>query len=148
MNFKTIYNYTSPKGIVNKSASMTQAQFQDECDINKIMDRYMRTGCLSDPLSQMKPGTYGDFSELGDYMENMNKVIEAREMFDALPAKVRERFGNNPGAMIDFVMDPNNQEEAVKLGLLEVISTGENNLDVTSETEASSTTEDGSHVST
>ena len=148
MNFKTIYNYTSPKGIVNKAASMTQAQFQDECDINKIMDRYMRTGCLSDPLSQMKPGTYGDFSDLGDYMENMNKVIEAREMFDALPAKVRERFGNNPGAMIDFVMDPNNQEEAVKLGLLEVVSTGENNLDVNSGTESSSTTEDGSHVST
>lgn len=149
MNFKTIYNYKSPKGIVNKSASMTQAQFQDECDINKIMDRYMRTGCLSDPLSQMRPGTYGDFSNLGDYMENMNKVIEAREMFDALPAKVRERFGNNPGAMIDFVMDPNNQEEAVKLGLLEVISTDENNLGVNSvTTESSSSTEDGSHAST
>ena len=148
MNFKTIYNYKSPKGIVNQSASMTQAQFQDECDINKIMDRYMRTGCLSDPLSMRKPGTYGDFSELGDYMENMNKVIEAREMFDALPAKVRERFGNNPGAMIDFVMDPANQKEAIDLGLLEVISTGESNVNVNSGTESSSTTEDGNHVST
>lgn len=154
MKFKTIYNYKSPKGIVNKSASMTQAQFQDECDINKIMDRYMRTGCLSDPLSRMRPGTYGDFTEMGDYMENMNKIIQAREMFDALPAKVRERFGNNPGAMIDFVMDPANQKEAIDLGLLEVIKNDEaelhiiNKKNVNSGTESSSTTEDGNHVST
>ena len=149
MKFKTIYNYKSPKGIVNKSASMTQAQFQDECDINKIMDRYMRTGCLSDPLNRMRPGTYGDFTEMGDYMENMNKIIQAREMFDALPSKVRERFGNNPGAMIDFVMDPANQKEAIDLGLLEVTSTNEIKEikeSVNSGTESSSTTEDGNHV--
>lgn len=118
MKFKTIYNYKSPKGIENKAASMTQSQFKDECDINKIMDRYFRTGCLSDPLNRMRPGTYGDFTEMGDYMENMNKIVQAREMFDALPAKVRERFGNNPGAMIDFVLDENNRDEAKRLGLL------------------------------
>lgn len=152
MKFKTIYNYKSPKGIVNKTASMTQAQFQDECDINKIMDRYMRTGCLSDPLNRMKPGTYGDFTEMGDYMENMNKIIQAREMFDALPSRVRERFGNNPGAMIDFVMDPDNKDEAIKLGLLKVIEpevikeTIEIKENVNSGTESSSTTEDGNHV--
>ena len=143
MNFKTIYNYKSPKGIENKSASMTQAQFQDECDINRIMDRYMRTGCLSDPMSQRKPGTYGDFSQLGDYMENMNKVVEAREMFESLPSRIRERFGNNPGAMIDFVMNPDNQKEAIELGLLEITSEG-----VNSETESSSTTEDGNNPAT
>ena len=144
MKFKTIYNYKSPKGIVNKAASMTQAQFKDECDINKIMDRYFRTGCLSDPLNQMKPGTYGDFSEMGDYMENMNKIVQAREMFDALPSRVRERFGNNPGAMIDFVMDPNNREEAKKLGLLrEDVSISEVTevTKVTEGTEQTSTTE-------
>ena len=154
MKFKTIYNYKSPKGIVNKSASMTQAQFQDECDINKIMDRYFRTGCLSDPLNQMKPGTYGDFTAMGDYMENMNKIVQAREMFDALPARVRERFGNNPGAMIDFVMNPANQKEAIELGLLEVKEVKETiketineiKKNVNSGTESSSTTEDGNHV--
>ena len=149
MKFKTIYNYKSPKGIVNKSASMTQAQFQDECDINKIMDRYLRTGCLSDPLNQMKPGTYGDFTEMGDYMENMNKIIQAREMFDALPSRVRERFGNNPGAMIDFVMDPANQDEAIKLGLLEVKEVNEVKEikeNVNSGTESTSTNEVGNQV--
>ena len=151
MKFKTIYNYKSPKGIVNKAASMTQAQFKDECDINKIMDRYFRTGCLSDPLNQMRPGTYGDFSEMGDYMENMNKIVQAREMFDALPSRVRERFGNNPGAMIDFVMDPNNREEAKRLGLLkEDVSISEVTevTKVTEGTEQTSTTEVSQHDAT
>ena len=151
MKFKTIYNYKSPKGIVNKAASMTQAQFKDECDINKIMDRYFRTGCLSDPLNQMRPGTYGDFSEMGDYMENMNKIVQARELFDALPSRVRERFGNNPGAMIDFVMDPNNREEAKRLGLLkEDVSISEVTevTKVTEGTEQTSTTEVSQHDAT
>ena len=120
MNFKTIYNYVSPKGITFKKPSMTHMEFQDECDINRIMDRYMRTGVLSDPMSMARPMTYGDFSNLGDYQSNMNKVIEAREVFDRLPAKVRERFGNNPASLLAFVMDSNNREEAISLGLLEV----------------------------
>ena len=105
------------------------------------MDRYFRTGCLSDPLNQMKPGTYGDFSEMGDYMENMNKIVQAREMFDALPSRVRERFGNNPGAMIDFVMDPNNKEEAKKLGLLKEDVSISEVTKVTEVAEQTSTTE-------
>ena len=144
MKFKTIYNYKSPKGIVNKSASMTQTTFKDECDINKILDRYFRTGCLSDPLNQMRPGTYCDFTEMGDYMENMNKIVQAREMFEALPARVRERFGNNPGAMIEFVMDASNKQEAMRLGLLkEDVSISEVTevTKVTEGTEQTSTTE-------
>lgn len=120
MKFKTIYNYKQKDGVKNTSPSMTQQQFKAECDINRIMDRYLRTGVLSDPLSQRKPGTYGDFSELGDYMENMNKVVEAQNMFEALPARIRERFANNPANMIEFVMDSSNRDEAVKLGLLQI----------------------------
>ena len=89
----------------------------------------------------MRPGTYGDFSEMGDYMENMNKIVQAREMFDALPSRVRERFGNNPGAMIDFVMDPNNKEEAKKLGLLKEDVSISEVTKVTEVTEQTSTTE-------
>lgn len=120
MKFKTIYNYKQKDGVKFTTPSLTQQQFKDECDINKIMDRYLRTGVLSDPLNMRGPGTYGDYTEYGDYMENMNKVIEAREMFEALPSKIRERFGNNPGKLIEFVLDVNNKDEAIKLGLLKV----------------------------
>lgn len=118
MKFKTIYNYKQKDGVKFKTPSLTQQQFKDECDINKIMDRYLRTGVLSDPLNMRGPGTYGDFTEMGDYQENMNKIIAAREMFDSLPSKVRNRFGNNPAEMINFVLDSSNKNEAIKLGLL------------------------------
>lgn len=125
---------------------MTQQQFKDECDINRIMDRYLRTGVLSDPLSLRGPGTYADFTEMGDYMANMNKVVEAREMFESLPAKVRERFANNPANMIEFVMDSSNKEEAIKLGLLKIekeVVEKEVVEKVTSATEATSPNEVG-----
>lgn len=105
------------------------------------MDRYLRTGVLSDPLSLRGPGTYADFTEMGDYMANMNKVVEAREMFESLPAKVRERFANNPANMIEFVMDSSNKEEAIKLGLLKIEK--EVVEKVTSATEATSPNEVG-----
>lgn len=136
MKFRTIYEYTKNEdGITFKEPSLTQAQFADECDINKIMDRYLKTGVLSDPLGRSTPGTYGDFTEYGNYMENMNKVIEARNRFEMLPAAIRKRFGNDPQQMIEFVMDASNKEEAMKLGLLR------EDVSISEETEQTSTTE-------
>ena len=117
--FKTIYNYKQMDGVRNNSPSLTQQQFKDECDINKIMDRYLRTGVLSDPLQNRGTPKYGDYADIGDYMDHMNKVVEANEMFEALPASIRKRFNNNPGELIDFVMDENNRTEAEFLGLIE-----------------------------
>ena len=117
--FKTIYNYKQMDGVRNNSPSLTQQQFKDECDINKIMDRYLRTGVLSDPLQNRGTPKYGDYADIGDYMDHMNKVVEAIEMFEALPASIRKRFNNNPGELIDFVMDENNRTEAEFLGLIE-----------------------------
>lgn len=34
-----------------------------------------------------------------------------------MPSEVRKRFGNNPGVFMDFVSNPDNKEELVKLGL-------------------------------
>ncbi len=119
--FKTIYNYKQEDGVKNNTPSLTQQQFKDECDINQIMDRYLRTGVLSDPLDNRGTPKYGDYADLGNYMDHMNKVVEANEMFEALPASIRKRFNNNPGDLIDFVMNENNRVEAEMLGLIEKI---------------------------
>lgn len=47
----------------------------------------------------MKP-KFGDFLGVSDYQTALNQVIEAEEAFDALPAKVRARFDNQP---VDFL---------------------------------------------
>ena len=49
----------------------------------------------------------------------MNQIVAAQEAFNGLPAAVRKRFGNDPGQMLDFLDDPQNASEAVKLGLVD-----------------------------
>lgn len=132
--FKTIYNYVQNDGVKFNEPSMTQQQFKDECDINKIMERYLKTGVLSDPLDQRGTPKYGEYAEIGDYMDHMNKVVEANEMFEALPASIRKRFNNNPADLVEFVMDANNRAEAELLGLVEkeVVEVVEKATDVNS----------------
>jgi phage internal scaffolding protein len=98
---------------------MTQQHFRDECDINNIMSRYERTGILVDPLQQrqVKP-EFGDFSNIPDYQEAQNALIEAHQLFDNLPATIRKRFLNSPAQLLDFMADESNIEEAVKLGII------------------------------
>jgi len=98
-------------------AGLTQQSMKDECDINRLMERYRKTGQLPD-LVRKNP-QYGDFSAVPDFLEAQNVIIRAQEQFDALPAKVRERFGNDPAKMLAFVADPKNGDELVKLGLAE-----------------------------
>lgn len=144
--FKTIYNYVQSDGVDFKEPSMTQQQFKDECDINKIMDRYLKTGVLSDPLDKRGTPKYGEYADLGDYMDHMNKVVEANEMFEALPAQIRKRFNNNPADLIEFVMDPNNRTEAEFLGLIDKEVIEENVTDVNSTTvESTSSVEVGNN---
>lgn len=96
--------------------SRTHQSMSPECDINSIMKKYERTGILEH--RNTFEGQYGDFTDApSDYHESMNSVIAANEMFDTLPAKVRRRFHNDPGAFIDFVGNPDNQDEMIKLGL-------------------------------
>lgn len=94
--------------------SMTKQSFAAECDINNIMARFERTGVL-DFTNEFEP-RYGDATAL-DYQTSLNIVINAQTMFDAMPAALRLRFGNDPQEFLAFVDDPRNVEESIKLGL-------------------------------
>jgi len=92
----------------------TKQSHKDECDINKILIKYQKTGLL-EFVNKNQP-QYGDFSGF-DFMNAMNTVAKASEMFDQLPAAVRKRFNNEPGEFMTFVDDPANTDEAIRLGL-------------------------------
>lgn len=98
-----------------KQPSRAKQQFRDECDINAIMAKYKKTG-LVEHVNRYQ-GQYGDFSTVADYQEALNMVMEAQQAFMSLPAHVRTRFDNDPGQYLEFVQDPGNQEEMVKMGL-------------------------------
>lgn len=85
------------------------------CDINNILKRYEENGVLPDMI-RANP-QYGDFSNVPSYQEALETVMKAEEQFGALPAKIRERFNNNPASMLEFVNDPENGAEMIKLGM-------------------------------
>lgn len=95
----------------------TKQQFKDQCDINNIMKKYLQSGELTHIARSQ--GVYADVSEITDYEQSLNKIAKANEAFMTLPAKVRERFANNPAKFLEFMQDPNNYKEGVELGLYE-----------------------------
>lgn len=114
--FKSAYDPHSRVHPKLDPISLTHQAMAPECDINTIMKKYERTGVLEHRNNF--EGQYGDFADgPADYHESMNAVIAADEMFSTLPAKVRRRFHNDPGAFIEFATNPENQDELIKLGL-------------------------------
>jgi len=102
---------------VNEEPSKTQQQFKDECDVNNIVKKYETTGEWLHLTRRQ--GVYADVSEIKDYHQSLDKVQRANDAFMALPAEMRLRFQNDPGRLLEFLADPKNHSEGVKLGLYE-----------------------------
>lgn len=99
--------------------SRTQQHFADECDVNKIMEKYNRTGVLIDPLVPRKQSpSYGDFADQPDFGTAQNMLAAGKRAFEELPEEIKERFGNNPQKLMAFLENPQNREEAQRLGLV------------------------------
>lgn len=104
-------------GFACEGPSKTQQNFAEDCDINTIVNRFLKNKILP-PVAQT--ASYGDFTGISSYHDALIKVQAARDMFASLPAKVRKRFNNDPGQYLDFFKDPDNIKEAVNLGLLNI----------------------------
>lgn len=104
----------------------TKASFQDECDINKLMAMYERNGSLG--AVNPYPPQYGDFSNVDDYQTAVNQCIDAQTQFEQLPAKLRDRFQNDPAKLLEFMADEANRAEALDLGIITAnpVPTGDN----------------------
>lgn len=94
---------------------LTKQSFRDECDINVIMSRYQQSGVL--PVVSVREGRFVDAPST-DYQEAMFQVADARSRFERLPARLRERFENDPGKLVAFLADDKNVAEARELGLV------------------------------
>lgn len=100
--------------------SRTKQSEAADADINVLMKRYERTGTFVEPgrPGVIRQATFGDFSQLGDLTQTLNLVDEAHMRFMALPATLREKFGNDAAELLRFVNDPVNLVEAIDLKLL------------------------------
>ncbi len=89
----------------------TKQCHKDECDINKIMARFDVSGTISH-LNKYQ-GVYADFSDF-DFFEQTRKLTAGREVFDALPAEVRQEFGQSPAKFFAYVNDPANKDDLLE----------------------------------
>jgi len=108
--------YVDPGIDCSKEPSVTEQHHKDDCDINVLMKRYA-SGEIIDHVNDLQ-ASFGDFSDVPDYQEALNRVNDARAAFMELPATTRKRFDNDPGQLIGFLSDEKNTEEAIKLGLV------------------------------
>lgn len=95
--------------------SRTKQSFKQEADINYIVERW---GSVNLGAQNQTRPMYGDFTQVTDFHGAQNQMLQAQEGFATLGARLRERFNNDPGALLDFVDNPENLEEAQALGIL------------------------------
>lgn len=95
--------------------SRVRPEFKDECDINRIVRNYSRTGVL--PQIQKVAGQYADVSSIMSFEDAYNFTQNALSSFMELPAEIREAFDNNPGKFLAAAEDPQ-QRKFIEMGLV------------------------------
>lgn len=93
----------------------TEQAHKEQCDVNKIIRKYDRNGLISH-VSRFE-AQFGDVSGL-EFKAMQDKVLHAKEEFNKLPSKIRNRFQNSPQKLLQFMDDANNRDEAIELGLI------------------------------
>lgn len=100
---------------IQTQESLAKQEFKEQVDIHNIIRKYKATGQITH--LNRTPAKYG-YATGRDFAEAMNIVVTAQESFQAMPAELRARFNNDPGAFLDFVDDPDNADKLADLGLI------------------------------
>lgn len=109
-----------PFSIDLSGESRTEQSHINDADINQIMKKAL-AGIPSNYIREYE-GHYGDATSVQFYDAQVI-VANGKSMFEDLPSDIRNRFKNDPGKFLDFVQDPANAAELVKLKLATAIPT-------------------------
>jgi len=126
------------------SPSRTKSEFAEECNINNIVNRGLKSGIL--PSGTRKP-LFDDYSEVNDYVQIQRTIVEAEQNFMQLDAETRQFFSNNVANLLDFIDDPANAEKAAEMGLIAPVEHAtEPHQEAVSETIADEVTSENSNT--
>lgn len=107
------------EGFSSENPSLTHQSFAADADINNIVSRFRETGFLVDPMiTCVRKPQFGDFTGSLDFHSAQNIVSRVSNEFSRLPSNIRSFFGNDPSVYFDYVTDPKNRDEAVRMGLV------------------------------
>lgn len=114
-NYFDVVGASQDEGLKCEDPTLTVQSSKDECDINVIVKRYLRTG----ELPGVRQGVYADISGLTDLRDAIHMVNDAEQAFMELPAELRREFDNDPTKLVEFAADPRNRDRAIELGLVD-----------------------------
>lgn len=97
--------------------SMTKQEFKFECDVNNVVKSFKPHHMQAMLAANLASGAYTDLPDAYDYQDALHLVQDAEKRFMTMPAKVRDRFGQDPSQFLAFINNPGNQAEAISLGL-------------------------------
>lgn len=98
-----------------KPIYFTQQNHKRECDVNYIVAKYDKTGII-DKVQSIE-ARYGDVTG-ADFRKAQDLYLNASNMFEQMPKEIKKRFRQNAGDFLEFMENPENREEAIKLGLI------------------------------
>lgn len=97
---------------------ITEQSHKQEVDINNIIRRHANGMDLVSRTARLKSQEFRFDDVTGnDFQEAMFKINKAQDSFDRLPSQVRKKFGNNAAEFLDYVQNPENADELIKMGL-------------------------------
>lgn len=110
------YKPTKDVGYDFSGDKLTKESHAAECDINTILNQYSRTGVLNHMA--MGSPEYLDVSDV-DFQEAMNTVLSAQSAFAALPARIRDRYRNDPAAFLAAFADQDERKFLQDEGIIQ-----------------------------
>lgn len=116
-NIISVVNGKIKSALMCVDETKTQQQYKKQQDIKEIIKKYNATGLLNKNIMANDP-MFDDVSEIKDYQDAQNSIAKAAQEFDKLPEAVRAKFNYNPAALLDYLNDSENKEEAIELGLV------------------------------
>lgn len=93
----------------------TQQHYGPAVNINNILAKYRKTGIIEHVNRAQE--RYGDFLAVADYAKDLDKVAKAQQMFEMLPAELRNHFKNSIPGFFEYIQKPENKEQCIKWGI-------------------------------
>lgn len=96
--------------------SKVEQHHAPQAETSAIVNRHKPGQFIGDPRATRQPMFMDVPSE--SYHESLNRVTRVKQTFEALPARIRGTFNNNPYELLMFIENPVNRPKALKMGLV------------------------------
>lgn len=103
-----------------KGPSQTQQQFAKEADINHKARVHFAGPNRMHPMGNPAATRVMRFADCtaNDFQVMQNMLAQVQTQFMGLPSRLRTRFSNRPEVLMTWLENPENRDEALKLGLV------------------------------